>query len=185
MGVVRQKVAQVRFAVLACAGAHGGTGGVPAAVSVVEMLPVLARVQVLVVVKGDTRPSAAASHGCPLVMMLLTGSGGAGADGSAGGGADGSVDAAGTLALSSCFLDEALLGGSCILSVLHACPFFTLEGGRISWSFALVGGALPALTGAPFDPLGLADTTADAELEAEVQAWALDTLALGEGRGEV
>ncbi|KAJ1136910.1 hypothetical protein NDU88_003324 [Pleurodeles waltl] len=43
-----------------------------AAVSAVEMLPVLAMVQLLVVVEGDTRPSPAASDGCPLGMMLLT-----------------------------------------------------------------------------------------------------------------
>ncbi|KAJ1204395.1 hypothetical protein NDU88_008173 [Pleurodeles waltl] len=45
---------------------------VPAAVSVAEMMPVLAVVQVLVVVEGDTSPSPAASDGCPLGMMLLT-----------------------------------------------------------------------------------------------------------------
>ncbi|KAJ1210179.1 hypothetical protein NDU88_005547 [Pleurodeles waltl] len=43
-----------------------------AAVSAAGMLPVLALVQVLVVVEGDTRPSPAASDGCPLGMMLLT-----------------------------------------------------------------------------------------------------------------
>ncbi|KAJ1192265.1 hypothetical protein NDU88_001577 [Pleurodeles waltl] len=42
------------------------------AVSAAEMLPVLAVVQVLVVVEGDTRRSPEASDGCPLGMMLLT-----------------------------------------------------------------------------------------------------------------
>ncbi|KAJ1155608.1 hypothetical protein NDU88_008337 [Pleurodeles waltl] len=42
-----------------------------AAVSAREMLQVLAVVQVLVVVEGDTRPSPAALDGCLLGMMLL------------------------------------------------------------------------------------------------------------------
>ncbi|KAJ1161938.1 hypothetical protein NDU88_002418 [Pleurodeles waltl] len=50
-------------------------------------------------------------------------------------------------------------------------------------SFAGVGGTLPGLTGDPFDPLGVAVSTVDAALVAEVLAWDLDTLARGEGRG--
>ncbi|KAJ1164760.1 hypothetical protein NDU88_005194 [Pleurodeles waltl] len=51
------------------------------------------------------------------------------------------------------------------------------------WSFAGVGGTLAGLMGPPFDPLGAAGTTADANLVAEVLAWVLDTLARAEGRG--
>ncbi|KAJ1163078.1 hypothetical protein NDU88_003541 [Pleurodeles waltl] len=53
------------------------------------------------------------------------------------------------------------------------------------WSLAGFGGTLAGLTGAPFEPLDVAGTTADADLVAEVLALVLDTLACGEGRGGI
>ncbi|KAJ1214126.1 hypothetical protein NDU88_001753 [Pleurodeles waltl] len=80
------------------------------------------------------------------------------------------ADAVATLALSAGVLEEALLGGSCSLPLLHAVAFFTLAGGGMVWSFAGVGGTLGVLTGAPFEPLGVAGTTADGDLMDEVLA---------------
>ncbi|KAJ1160383.1 hypothetical protein NDU88_000885 [Pleurodeles waltl] len=159
---------------------------VAAAVSAAEMLPV---VQVSALVEGDTRPSPAASEGCPLGMMLVTVVEAAAVQvavqmavvaalptvvqvarlscerGDTSPSPGGSVPradfplllcpfptlevAAGTLALSSLVLEEALLGGWCGFSLLHAGPFFTLAGGGIGWSLASLGGTLAALMGAP------------------------------------
>ncbi|KAJ1175163.1 hypothetical protein NDU88_000454 [Pleurodeles waltl] len=91
--------------------------------------------------------------------------------------------AARTLALSTRCLGEALLGGWCDCPLLEAGPFLTFAGGGIGWSFFSVGGTLAALTGAPLDRTGVAGTTADADLVAEVLGWDLDILALGEGQG--
>ncbi|KAJ1164577.1 hypothetical protein NDU88_005013 [Pleurodeles waltl] len=147
-------------AVVALSEHVAGQVAVGAAVSAVEMLPV---VHVSAPVEGDSRMSPAASDGCPLGIMLGTVAEAAdmqvavqvavvatavevavqscrrGDTSSSPGGSVPRADfplalcpfptlevAAGTLALSSFVLDEALLGGWCGFSLRHVGPFFTL-----------------------------------------------------------
>ncbi|KAJ1213316.1 hypothetical protein NDU88_000954 [Pleurodeles waltl] len=107
-----------------------------------------------------------------------------GAGGSACSGACGGADGGVTLGLAAGFFDVALLGGCGSFPLLDAVPFFTFPSGGMFFALAGVGGTLAGLTGAPFEPMTAAGTTADVDLVVEVLGWVLATLARVEGRGE-
>ncbi|KAJ1188818.1 hypothetical protein NDU88_005575 [Pleurodeles waltl] len=141
-------------------------------VQLVVQVAVSTAIQVDVVVdrRDDSGPSAGASVPCADLLFALcpfpTFDG-----------------AAVPLALSPFGLEEPLLGGWCGVSLRHVGTFFTLAGGGMACSLALLGGTLAALMGAGRDVTGLAETTVLDDLVAEVVGWDLDSLALGEGRG--
>ncbi|KAJ1091379.1 hypothetical protein NDU88_004505 [Pleurodeles waltl] len=106
------------------------------------------------------------------------GSGGAGG-GPAGAAARGAIGRAGGSAGGHQGFTCILLRFSAPSSPWQMMLYPWLCGGMV-WSFAGVGGTLAVLTGAPFEPLGVAGFTLDGNLVAGVLAWVLDTLARGE-----
>ncbi|KAJ1206958.1 hypothetical protein NDU88_002351 [Pleurodeles waltl] len=140
--------------------ARRGQVAVAAVVSAAEMLPV---VQVSALLEGDTRPSPAASEGCPLRMMLVT-----------------VVEAADVQMVVQMAVQVAALRRA---HRRTGCWAVLQKGWRKRVVLGCTRWHTGSSDGCPFDVPGLAVTTLDKDLVAEVLGWDPDILALGEGQG--
>ncbi|KAJ1119625.1 hypothetical protein NDU88_007810 [Pleurodeles waltl] len=95
-----------------------------------------------------------------------------------------SIDgAAVVLPLSPLFFAEPLVAGTFGFSLQDVGSFLTLAGGGMS--LPLLRGTLAAVMCGALDDPAVAGTTVPGDLLAEVLGWDLESLALGEGQGEV
>ncbi|KAJ1208870.1 hypothetical protein NDU88_004253 [Pleurodeles waltl] len=154
--------------------------GLVVVLATVYVADVLAVVHVSAPVEGHSRTSLTASDGCPLGMML----------GTVAEAADMQVAVLVAVLVAvqvavSTAVQEPLLAGRCGFSLRDVGTFFTLAGGEMACSLAWLGGTLADLMGGALDETGVAGTTVPGDLVAEVLGRDLESLALGERRGEV